>query len=57
MSNKYICVRNHKLQLLRVFDVIIKILQKVSTDRAIIRPFPSTYNIVTRSISLYKGII
>jgi hypothetical protein len=57
MSNKYICVRNHKLQLLRVFDVIIKILQKVSIDRAIIRPFSSTYNIVTRSISLYKGII
>ncbi len=56
MSNKYMC-KNRKLQLLRVFDVIIKILQKVSIDRAKIRPFSSTYDIVTRSISLYKGII
>jgi hypothetical protein len=39
---------------LSVFDVIIKILQKVSIDSAIIRLFSSTYNTKRWSISLLK---
>jgi hypothetical protein len=45
---------SHKLQLLRVFDAIIKVLQKVSIDRAIIRLFSSPYNTERWSISLLK---